>query len=58
MQRISALSRASLLRARRVPNPYNHVRKVDAVYGKYAKYFDEPEEPLKKYNDKCAQIIL
>lgn len=43
-------------RARRVPNPYGHVTKVQEVYGKYSKYFEEPENSVAKYTDKCAHF--
>ncbi len=48
------LSGQSLTRARRVPNPYSHVSKVNEVYGKYSKYFEEVESSVAKYTDKCA----
>jgi len=41
-----------LTRSRRVPNPYSHASKLEKVYGQYAKYFDQPEDSVTKYDDK------
>lgn len=50
--RRSLLRGFSFARARRVPNPYNHVTKTTEVYGQYAKYFEDAEDSVKKYSDK------
>jgi len=40
-----------LLRGRKTANPYAHVQKTTETYGRFGKYFEGGEDPLRKYND-------